>query len=115
LTKLPEGDGEQVLANVVVEGEPPVAVMPAAGFASRVVRVLRGGRCGVGDRTAVPAISLAVVVQYPYRRSPQRHQPVLRVVYAGSGYPATIARRMVAENMCADAIELDTDHTPSCR
>jgi pimeloyl-ACP methyl ester carboxylesterase len=30
LTKLPEGDGEQVLANVVVEGEPPVAVMPAA-------------------------------------------------------------------------------------
>jgi len=30
LTKLPEGDGEQVLANVVVEGEPPAAVMPAA-------------------------------------------------------------------------------------
>jgi pimeloyl-ACP methyl ester carboxylesterase len=30
LTKLPEGDGEQVLANVVVEGQPPVAVMPAA-------------------------------------------------------------------------------------
>src|SRR5260370_8857467 len=30
LTKLPEGCGEQVLANVVVEGEPPVAVMPAA-------------------------------------------------------------------------------------
>jgi hypothetical protein len=23
--------------------------------------------------------------------SPQRHQPVLRVVYAGSGYPAAIA------------------------
>src|SRR5258707_11210031 len=30
LTKLPEGDGEPVLANVVVEGEPPAAVMPAA-------------------------------------------------------------------------------------
>src|SRR5258705_5672282 len=30
LTKLPECDGEQVLANVVVEGEPPVAVMPPA-------------------------------------------------------------------------------------
>ena len=39
LTKLPEGDGEQVLANVVVEGEPPVAVMPAA--ASR--HVIIGG------------------------------------------------------------------------
>ena len=31
-----------------------------SGFASRVVRVLRGGRCDVGDRTAVPATSLAV-------------------------------------------------------
>ena len=30
LTKLPEGADEQVLANMVVEGEPPVAVMPAA-------------------------------------------------------------------------------------
>ena len=30
LLKLPEGAGEQVLSNVVVDGEPPVAVMPAA-------------------------------------------------------------------------------------
>ena len=30
LTKLPEGAGDQVQANVVIEGEPPVATMPAA-------------------------------------------------------------------------------------
>src|SRR5690242_1308888 len=30
LTKLPEGAGDQVQANIVVEGEPPVATMPAA-------------------------------------------------------------------------------------
>jgi hypothetical protein len=30
-----------------------------SGFASRVVRILHEGRCGVGDRTAVPATSLA--------------------------------------------------------
>src|SRR5260370_1182722 len=30
LTKLPEGDGEQGLANVVVEGAPPPAAMPAS-------------------------------------------------------------------------------------
>jgi pimeloyl-ACP methyl ester carboxylesterase len=62
------------------------------GFASRVVRVLRGQRCGVGDRKAVPATSLAVAdgsIQPTW--SPQRHQPVLRVVYAGSGYPTAIA------------------------
>ena len=57
LLKLPEGAGEQVLSNVVVDGEPPVAVMPGSGFASRVVRVLRGQRCGVGDRKAVHIVT----------------------------------------------------------
>ena len=92
LTKLPEGDGEQVLANVVVEGEPPGRRHAGSSFASRVVRILHGGRCGVGDRTAVPATSLAVAdCSIHPTWSPQRHQPVLRVVYAGSGYPAAIA------------------------
>src|SRR5688500_15949225 len=30
LAKLPEGAGDQVQANIVIEGEPPVAIMPAA-------------------------------------------------------------------------------------
>lgn len=30
LTKLPEGAGDQVQANITIEGEPPVAIMPAA-------------------------------------------------------------------------------------
>ena len=48
LTKLPEGCGEQVLANVVVGGEPPVAVMPAAASRHALYglarRTLRRGR-----------------------------------------------------------------------
>ena len=63
-----------------------------SGFASRVIRGLQGGRCDVGDRTAVPATSLAVAGGSIHpARSPQRHQSVLRVVHAGPGYPATIA------------------------
>ena len=43
-------------------------------------------------RTAVPATSLAVADRNIHpARSPQRRRPVLRVVYAGSGYPAAIA------------------------
>jgi pimeloyl-ACP methyl ester carboxylesterase len=30
LTKLPEGAGDQVQANIIIEGDPPVATMPAA-------------------------------------------------------------------------------------
>jgi len=57
-----------VLANVVVE-ESSGRRHAGSGFASRVVRVLRGGRCGVCDRTAVPATSLAVAIAVIYPRS----------------------------------------------
>src|SRR5216684_2515160 len=92
LTKLPECDGEQVLANVVVEGEPPVAVMPAA--ASRHALY---GACtedvaawAIARQCPQPVSPFPVAVSIP-PRSPQRHRPVLRVVHAGSGYPAAIA------------------------
>ena len=91
LTRLPECDGEQVLSNVVVEGKPSVAVMPPAASRLALYGSCAEGRCGVGDRAAVPptAISVADASIHP-ARSTQRHQPVLRVVHARSGYPATI-------------------------
>jgi pimeloyl-ACP methyl ester carboxylesterase len=92
LTKPPQGDGEQVLAKCGRRRRASGRRHTGSGFASRVVWVLRGGRCGVGDRTAVPATSLAVADGSIHPTwSPQRHQPVLRFVYAGSGYPAAIA------------------------
>jgi pimeloyl-ACP methyl ester carboxylesterase len=113
LTKLPECDGEQVLANVVVEGEPPVAVMPAA--ASRHVLY---GSCA--EDVAAWAIA---------RQCPQPVSPLPMAVSIPPGalnginryyvlctrdraIPPPLQRRMVAENPCADVIELDTDHTP---
>jgi pimeloyl-ACP methyl ester carboxylesterase len=35
LTKLPEGAGDQVQANIIIEGDPPVATMPAAASRQR--------------------------------------------------------------------------------
>src|SRR6266852_9557129 len=71
LTKLPKGDGEQVLANVVVEGEPPVAVMPAAAsrhvlYTDLATRTLRRGRSHGSARNQ----SRRCRWQYPYRREP---------------------------------------------
>ena len=67
LTKLPEGDGEQVLANVVVEGEPPVAVMPPA--ASRLALY---GSCeedvaawAIARQCPQPASPLSIPVSIP--------------------------------------------------
>jgi pimeloyl-ACP methyl ester carboxylesterase len=91
LTKLPEGDGEQVLANVVVEGEPPVAVMPAA--ASRHALY---GSCtedvaawAIARQCPQPISPLPMAVSIP--PEPSTASTGLRVVYAGSGYPAAIA------------------------
>jgi pimeloyl-ACP methyl ester carboxylesterase len=113
LTKLPEGSDDQVQANILIEGEPPVAVMPAA--ASRQALY---GSCT--DEVAAWAIA---------RQRPQPLAPFATPVSIPTGaldgmnryyvlcrrdraIPLQLQRRMIAENACAEVIELDTDHTP---
>lgn len=113
LTKLPEGVGDQVQANITIEGEPPVAIMPTA--ASRQALY---GCCT--EEVATWAIA---------RQRPQPIAPFVTPVSIPSGaldgikryyvvcardqaIPPPLQRRMIAENTCADVIELDTDHTP---
>ena len=113
LTKLPEGSGDQVQANITIEGEPPVATMPAA--ASRHALY---GSCT--DDVAEWAIA---------RQRPQAVAPFATPVSIPAGtldginryyvlctrdraIPLALQRRMVAENACAGVVELDTDHTP---
>ena len=113
LTKLPEGAGDQVQANIIVEGNPPLATMPSA--ASRQALY---GSCT--DEVAAWAIA---------RQRPQPVAPFATPVSIAPGVldgirqyyvlctrdraiPPPLQRRMIAENGCADVIELDTDHTP---
>jgi len=113
LTKLPEGCGEQVLANVVVEGEPPVAVMPAA--ASRHALY---GACtediaawAIGQQCPQPVSPLPVAVSIP----PGALNGINRyyvLCTESRAIPPPLQRRMIAENSCAEVIEIETDHTP---
>jgi pimeloyl-ACP methyl ester carboxylesterase len=113
LTKLPEGAGDQVQANIIIEGEPPVATMPAA--ASREALY---GSCT--DEVAAWAIA---------RQGTQPVAPFVMPVSIPAGaldgitryfvlcnrdraIPLALQRRMITENVCADVVELDTDHTP---
>jgi pimeloyl-ACP methyl ester carboxylesterase len=113
LTKLPEGAGDEVQASISIEGEPPVAIMPAA--ASRHVLY---GSC------AEDVASRAIALQRPQPVSPFA-TPVSIPPRALDGInryyvictrdraiPPPLQRRMIAENGCADVVELDTDHTP---
>ena len=58
LTQLPEGAGDQVQANLVVDGDPPVATLPAAVCRARCSTVAPmsrrpGGSGGSGTGGAV--------------------------------------------------------------
>jgi len=113
LTKLPEGTGDQVQANITIEGDPPVAIMSAA--ASRQALY---GSCR--EDVAMRAIQ---------RQRPQPLAPFVTPVSIPPGcldrirnyyvlckldraIPPALQRRMIAENVCTDVVELDTDHTP---
>jgi pimeloyl-ACP methyl ester carboxylesterase len=113
LTKLPEGAGDQVQANIAVDGDPPVATMPAQASRQAIY-----GSCA--EDVATWAIA---------RQRPQPVAPFATPVSIPSGtldgisryyvlcrkdraIPPPLQRRMSAENGCIEVVELDTDHTP---
>lgn len=113
LTQLPEGAGDQVQANVVIEGEPPVATMSDAA-----VRDALYGCCP--EDVAAWAVA---------RQRPQAVAPYVTPVSIPGGtldaipryyvrclrdraIPPLLQERMSREVGCAEVIELDTDHTP---
>jgi pimeloyl-ACP methyl ester carboxylesterase len=113
LTKLPEGAGDQVQANIVIEGEPPVAIMPAA--ASRHALY---GACAedvsawaIARQRPQPVAPFAMPVSIP----PGALEGINRyyvLCTRDRAIPPPLQRRMIAENVCAEVVELDTDHTP---
>jgi len=113
LTKLPEGADDQVQANITIDGDPPVATMPAEASRHAIY-----GSC----REDVAAWAIA-------RQRPQPVAPFVTPVSIQPGaldgisryyvlcrrdraIPPPLQRRMMAENDCAEVVELDTDHTP---
>ena len=113
LTQLPEGEGDMIQANVVVEGEPAVAALSDEAAAEAIYH------CCTPEVTAM-AIA---------RRRPQAVAPFATPVHVDDALLASIPRsyvltgqhrcirpalqrRMIAEHPCRNVIEIDTDHAP---
>jgi pimeloyl-ACP methyl ester carboxylesterase len=113
LTKLPEGAGDQVQANLTIEADSPVALMPAA--ASRQAFY---GSCA--DDVAAWAISRQrpqplAPFETPVSIPPGALDSISRyfvVCLRDRAIPLPLQRRMIAESVFAGVAELDTDHTP---
>jgi pimeloyl-ACP methyl ester carboxylesterase len=110
LTRLPEGEGDQVQANLVVTGEPPVATLSEAGTAA------------VYNCCDEAQIAWALAHQRPQPVAPFE-DPVS--VGADVDVPRSyvlcardqairpeLQRRMIRESPCEQVIEIDTDHGP---
>jgi pimeloyl-ACP methyl ester carboxylesterase len=112
ITHLPEAAGDAVQANMVVEGDPPVAVMPVPGARDALF-----GSCD--DEQAAFGIE---------RLGPQPVVPFTQPIELGDAFAAlprayvmclrdravlpALQRRMIEAASCDPVIELDTDHCP---
>ena len=113
LARLPEGAADQVQANISIEGEPRVAIMPAAGLR----RVLYGS-CSeefaaraIARQRPQPVAPFATPVSIPLGALDGINRCYV-ICTRDRAIPSPLQRRMIAENVCDDVVELDTDHTP---
>jgi pimeloyl-ACP methyl ester carboxylesterase len=112
LTKLPEGAGDMVQANMVVEGEPPVATMPA-----EAAREAFYGRC-TSEQAAWAAERLRPQPLAPFVTpvsldgAGERPPRAYVVATEDRAIPTALQRRFVADNPDVEAVELESDHSP---
>jgi pimeloyl-ACP methyl ester carboxylesterase len=113
LTRLPEGAGDMVQANMVVEGDPPVATMPRDAAREAFYRTSDADRAEWAVKRIRPQALAPFVTPVSLadgaHAGPPRYYVVARQDRA---IPPALQRRMARERATADVAELDTDHSP---
>jgi len=113
LTQLPEGEGDMIQANIVVEGEPPMATLSAEAATAAVYN------CCPEDIAAAAAArrrpQAVAVFATPVSADDAALAAMPRsyvLTKQDNSIPPALQRRMIAEHPCERVIELDTDHAP---
>jgi pimeloyl-ACP methyl ester carboxylesterase len=113
LTRLPEGAGDQIQANIVISGDPPVATLSDEATAVAVFN-----RCTPEQQAwAIPRRREQAVA--PFATPVQVDDEVLAriprsfvLTLDDNAFTTALQRRMIAEHPCASVVELDCDHAP---
>jgi pimeloyl-ACP methyl ester carboxylesterase len=113
LTHLPEAEGDLIQANIMIEGEPAVAVLSADAIAAAVYN-----DC-TSEQTAWAVARRRPQAVAPYVTPVEVDENVLAAIPRSyvlttrdrSLMPA-LQRRMIREHPCEAVIELDADHAP---
>jgi pimeloyl-ACP methyl ester carboxylesterase len=114
LTRLPEGKDDQIQANLVISGDPPVATMSSAAAAAAAVF----NRC-TPEQTAMALARRRPQAVAPFSTPVDVDEAVLAAIprsyvltTADRSLPPPLQRRMVREHPCRRVVELDTGHAP---
>src|SRR4051794_1272617 len=113
LAGLPEGQGDQVQANMVVEGDPPVATLPPEGARLAVFSECNPEQLawGVARRGAQPVAPFGQPVAHggeAFAALPRSYVLCAR----DQSIPVALQRWMIAKAGVTDVVELDTNHFP---
>jgi pimeloyl-ACP methyl ester carboxylesterase len=115
LTQLPEGAGDQVQANLVVEGDPPVGVMPASAARQALFATCddEQAQWGIALLRPQPVAPFAQPVELSHGGEAFAQLPRAYVMcLQDRAVMPALQRRMLAAAGCDPVIELDTDHCP---
>lgn len=113
LTRLPEGKDDMIQANLVVEGDPPVAVLAEEATAEAIYN------CCTAEQTAWAVARRRPQPVAPFETPVRIDEAVLAsiprsyvVANRDQSIPLALQRRMIREHPCRQVVELDTDHAP---
>ena len=113
LTNLPEGAGDQVQANLVVNQAAAEATMPASASRDALYACCTEALAvwAIAHQRPQPLAPFVTPVSIP----PRALDGIKKFYVACArdrAVPPPLQRRMIAENGCTAAFDLDTDHTP---
>lgn len=116
LVAYPEAAGDQVQAHLVVEGDPPLARLPADGarvalFNCCTDEQVRWGAARLGPQP-VAVFGQPLSLEGADRESFERLPRAYIVCNQDRAIPPALQRRMLADVGCQPVIELDSDHCP---
>jgi pimeloyl-ACP methyl ester carboxylesterase len=109
----PEGADDQIQANIVIEGDPPVAVLSDEAIAKAIYNCCTPEQIGLGvahnrPQPVAPFATPVAVDDEALARVPRSYV----VTTEDHSIPLALQRRMVSEHPCRRVAELETDHAP---
>jgi len=113
LTRLPEGKNDMIQANLVLQGDPPVAFLPPAATAEAIYNCCDAETIAwaVERRRPQPVAPFATPVAIDdavLAAIPRSYVFTAR----DQSIPPELQRRMIAEHPCRKVYELEADHAP---